>query len=259
MEGNLLLQKMQEHQVALGYASCVPHPSAVELSSKGWDFIWLCAQHGYQDYNSIYTCMLAAERHQVATVVRVPGHEPDFLGRIMDLAPSAVMVPLVNTAEQAQAIARVVTYPPEGTRSHCGVRVLSLFDDAATTQRQSLIIAQIETEEAVQNAADIIATPGIDMLFFSPNDMRLSLGVPLSTAIEDHPLLTDYMRHVAKVCRDAGKRAGLVAVSEKLIQMAADAGYTLMVPASEAAFLLQSRTEAVKKRQLLDQFCKKGV
>lgn len=258
MEENRLVQKMREKQIVLGYSNSVPHPGAIELSCEGWDFVWMCAQHGYQDYNSTYHCMLAAERHGLATVVRVPGHEPDYLSRMMDLAPSAVMVPLVNTPEQARAIARAVNYPPEGARSFCGVRILSLFDAEACRKRQSLVIAQIETEEAVRNAPEIIATPGIDMLFFSPDDMRLSMGIPLSTGIDEHPVLCAYMRQVAQACRDAGKHAGLVAMTDSLIRAAVDAGYSMIVPISEAALLLQSRAYAQEKRRLVHEICKKG-
>ena len=100
MEENLLLRKLKENGVALGFANSLPYPGVIELCCPGWDFVWMCSQHGFYDYNAIYQNIITAERHGVAPMVRVPGHDASFLGRIMDLAPAAIMVPFVNTGDQ---------------------------------------------------------------------------------------------------------------------------------------------------------------
>ena len=241
MRENKLLQKLKENRVALGYANSFPHPGAVEYGCQGWDFIWICSQHGYYDYESTYHCMMAAELNGVATVVRVPGHEPGYIGRIMDLAPSAIMVPFVNNAEQAEIIAKTTFFPPLGARLYGGVRSMTLHGGNYFEQKHTLVIAQIETEEAVRNAEGIVSAPGIDMLFFSADDMRMSMAIPVDTAVEQSPLLAGYMQRVGKACRDCGKLAGIVAVSDTLTQMAIDAGFTSIVSAGDRFFLGRSR------------------
>jgi len=246
---NTLLRKLRERNIALGYSSAFPHPGLVELTSRYWDFVWLCSQHGYHDYNSIYHCMLAAEKWDVATVVRVPGHEPDYLSRVMDLAPSAIMIPQVNNVEEARAISKAVCFPPDGGRSYGGNRAISLYGWDYYKEKHTLIIAQIESEEAVKNAAEIINMPGIDMLFFSDNDMRLSMGVPFGADERDIPNYVPHMQTVVKACLDCGKLAGLVAVSDFVLRTAIEAGFTAIVVAGDHLFLRMCQSHAQEIRE----------
>lgn len=257
MDSNVLMDKIAEHGIALGYANSFPDAGAVEYGCRGWDFVWMCSQHGYYDYAGTYHCMLAAERHGVATVVRVPGHEPGYFSRILDLAPSAVMVPLVNTAQQAAQLAAAATYPPQGTRSYLGLRALTLYGGAYHTQKHTLVIAQIETEEAVENAQAIIDTPGIDMLFFSESDMKVGMGLPLETCVDENPVLTGYFRKVAQACRNAGKLCGAVAVTDAILKMAAEEGYSAAVAAGDSFFLSRSLPYAAEVRQKANRFLNK--
>ena len=248
MEENLLLNKMRENQVVLGYANSIAHPGVIEACGKEWDFVWMCSQHGFYDYNSTYTGILAAERNGVAPLVRVPGHDQAYLSRIMDLAPAAVMIPFVNNAAEARDLVDAACFPPLGKRSFIGARVLSLYGGAGAAKKRTLVIAQIETEEAVRNAEEIINTPGIDMLFYSADDMRLSGGLSLDVPVDESPVLLESMRSVAAACKKAGKLAGIVAVTDTLMKLAVEAGYTLVVPTSDVALLFEGRQLAVCKR-----------
>ncbi len=248
MKENTLLTKLRSGPAVLGYASSYPHPGAIQFGCRGWDLLWMCSQHGHYTYDNTYSCLLAAESLGINTMIRVPGHEPDYLSRILDLAPDAVMIPLVNTAEQARAIARIATYPPHGVRSFGGPRNLAVVGDDFYKKTYPLIITQIESEEGVRNAEEIINTPGVDMLFFSPDDMRLSMGIPFEIGVEDHPVLRQHLHTVAQACHEAGKLCGVVAVTDALQKLCIEEGYRMIVCAGDTFFLRHSLPFAQETR-----------
>jgi len=191
--------------------------------------------------------------------VRVPGHEPGYMCRMADLVPSAIMVPFINNAEQARTIAKALCFPPTGVRSYGGVRAMTHFGADYCEKKHTLLIAQIETEEAVKNAAGIINTPGIDMLFFSGNDMRMDMGIPFDTNVDQNPVLASCMQSVAKACLDCGKLAGIVATSDIMLQMVVEAGYTSIVSAGDSFFLMKSQPYSNEiRRKTTELFDNKG-
>jgi len=238
MDPSKLRERLEQGDVVLGLAVVYGAPSIVEGICRGWDFVWLCGQHGELDLATMRHAVRAADVVGVASVVRVPGHDYSVLGPFADLAPTALMVPMVNTAEEAEHIARSLRFPPRGNRSMGGRRVIDKWGLDYIAEQPPYIIAQIETPEAVANAAAIAAVPDIDMLFFSPGDLRLHLGIPLA---QDSYLEDDRVRQamvaMADAARQAGKAAGCIATTPELLETALDMGYQLVSCGADCSFL----------------------
>ncbi|MFW6060857.1 MAG: HpcH/HpaI aldolase family protein, partial [Phycisphaeraceae bacterium] len=235
-------------RVLLGLCNTYPAAGIIEGMCAGWDFVWIDGQHGQIDYQAAAHALRAAHVADVDTMLRTPGQEPGMLGQFADLAPSALMIPMVNTPAQAQQIVTALRFAPQGQRSYGGRRVIDLYGRDYYRQQELAIVAQIETEQAAQNAEAIIATDGIDLLFFGPDDMKLSLGLPIDTVPTENQRLSEAMRRTASAAKAAGKFACCVAADAATAQLAMEMGFQLMVGGADIAFL---RTAAAGKLEEL--------
>lgn len=248
MPANAMSDRLKAGDTLLGL--CVMYPAAgiIEGMGAGWDFVWVDGQHGEMDYRAIVAALRSADLMGLTALLRVPTHEPGLLGMYADTDPAAVMVPMVNNAEQAGRIVSALRFPPLGTRSYGGRRVIDRNGRDYYRQRELLVVAQIETVEAAQNAGAIAATPGIDGLFFGPDDMKVQMGIDVNTPPLDHPRLLEAMTRTADAARAAGKFAAGVAPSAAALQKMRQMGYRMLVGGGDIAFL---RTAAAAKLQEL--------
>lgn len=248
MPTNTLAEKLRSGQVAIGINNMYPAPGIIEGMANGWDYVWVDGQHGEMSYDSCMRALMAARGMQMDTLLRVPFHEPGILCQFADLAPSAVMVPMINNAADAKKIVNALRFPPLGERSYGGRRVIDLYGRDYITDFEMLVVAQIETLEAVSNAEDIINTEGIDAIFFGPDDMKMRMGLPMNTQVNENDQLRGAMQTVADAAKKAGKFCGCVTPTPESIKMAAEQGYQLVVGGGDIIFL---RVAAAEKISLL--------
>ena len=234
---NRLAKRLQNGDTLWGVCTMYPAPGIIEGMSPGWDYVWIDGQHGEYDYQTILQGVWVAGGMDMDTVVRVPTHDPGLLGVYADLAPSALMVPMVNTPEQARSIVDALRFPPHGNRSYGGRRIIDLHGPNAYRESQMLIVAQIETVEAVENAPEIAATNGIDVLFFGPDDMRCQMDIPIGTPVMENERLKEAMKSTATAALDAGKTCGSVATVPDVAAAFHEAGYRMLVGGSDIGFL----------------------
>jgi 4-hydroxy-2-oxoheptanedioate aldolase len=242
---NVLFDKIRRGEVVLGLSCMYPASGIIEGMSKGWDFVWIDTQHGQMSYQDALHAMQAATASGVGTIIRVPSHEYGFIGPMMDLAPSALMAPMVDNAEQAKTVVRAAHFPPRGNRSYGGRRVIDLDGRDYYKDRETMIIAQVETLDSVENASAIINTDGIDVLFFGPDDMKARMGIPINTAITENDQLKQAMKKTADAARKAGKWCGCVGVTGPALKMAVELGYQLMVGGADAAFIRTAASDKI--------------
>lgn len=234
-----LKERLARDEVVLGVAANYPGGGIVEEIGRGWDFVWIDAQHGQMGYQDICASIRAAQGRQIPTLVRVPNHDCGIVGTTLDMAVDALMVPMVDTPEQAQHIVQAGRFPPLGNRSFGGKRCDTLYGREfylGETDRV-LLVTQIETLEAVKNAEAIAVVEGIDTLFFGPDDMKIRMGVSINTPIEESSELTEAMHTVIAAAKRAGKSAGIVAGSSESCRHAVSLGYRLIVGGSDIGFL----------------------
>jgi 4-hydroxy-2-oxoheptanedioate aldolase len=234
-----LKERLARDEVVLGVAASYPGAGIVEEIGRGWDFVWVDGQHGQMDYQDIIASVRAAQGCQLPTLVRVPNHDCGTIGTILDMAVNALMVPMVDTPEQAQHIVQAGRFPPLGNRSFGGKRCDTFHgrEFYLSETDRVLLVAQIETIEAVKNVEAIAAVDGIDTLFFGPDDMKIRMGISINTPIEESDELTKAMQTVIAAAKGTGKTAGIVAGNEKSCRHAVSLGYRLIVGGSDIGFL----------------------
>ena len=243
MESTRLRQRLESGEVLLGVANGYPCPAIIETIGRGWDFVWIDSQHGQYFHDAAIHAVRAADAAGVDTLLRVPCQEPGMMGLYMDMLPSALMVPMVNTAEQAAAVVDAVRFPPLGNRSFGGRRPIDYLGRSYYQGPGPVVVVQIETPQAVENAEEIIALEGVDGLLLGPDDLKIQLGLPIDTPWLESAPLRDAMRHVAEAARNAGKYAGGIAPSQEALRETIEMGFQLVVGGGDVPFLRAAAQE----------------
>lgn len=250
---NPMIEKLKKDEVALGFGLMYANPCAIECMAKGWDWVWIDSQHGQHSYPTILHAVQLAHLHGLSSMVRLPGHCPDPIGPVLDMAANALMIPMVNTADEAKALVRAANFPPLGTRSYGGRRVIDLAgrDYYRTANDEVFLVCQIETLEAVEQAEAIASVKGVGAIFFGPDDMKMRMRIPINTAVTDSPELARAMAKVGKAARNAGKVAGSVTATPGALKLAVEQGYRLLVGTGDVALLRSAQQKCDELRAAL--------
>lgn len=247
MKPNAMLERLREGEVLLGLAIMYPAAGIIEGMAGGWDMLWIDGQHGQISYDTALAMVRTIDLLGLPSLLRVPGHEHSFLGLYADMDPTAIMVPMVNNKEQAQFIVKGLRFPPLGSRSYGGRRVIDRHGRDYYKDTHLMVVAQIETVESVKNAPEIIGTDGVDMLFFGPDDMKVQMGLPINTATDQSPELRQAMTATAKAAKAAGKFCGCVGGTPASAKMAQDLGYQLIIGGGDIGFMRTLAADRLKE------------
>ena len=161
---------------------------AVTLAGAGFDWFCLDLQHGRYDRRDLIDIARSLTERSAPLVVRVPSVEFTEIGLALDVGAAAVIVPQVDTPEQAARAVEATFYPPEGRRSFGQLQQIwgAAQLDPADANRRTACAVMIESATALDNVDAIAAVPGIDMLFIGPFDLTLSLGSSIDAELDDH-------------------------------------------------------------------------
>ncbi len=176
-----LRQVWDRGETALGAFLFFREPLIAEAAAlAGYDYVCVDMQHGLQSFEHTVTMLYAMARTETTPIVRVPWNEPSIIGRVLDAGAYGVIVPMVNTADEARAAVSACRYAPVGSRSMGPVGVSARAGREgyfSTANDKVLCIPMIETKQAVENVDEIAAVPGIDALYIGPADLSITYGL----------------------------------------------------------------------------------
>jgi 4-hydroxy-2-oxoheptanedioate aldolase len=246
MRPNLTKQMAGAGKPALGTMCNAASPLIAEwLGHSGYDFIVVDLQHGENNLNNVTTMMQALSSTPATPIVRVPANVPMYIQRCLDLGAYGVIVPLVNTRAEAQAVVDSVRYAPKGARSWGPQRGMTYGGADYFTQSADtlLALAMIESAEALGNAEEILTVDGIDGCFVGPTDLSVSLGFspdpPFSKEAEAA------IATIAGVARKAGRIAGIHTFSVDDAKQRIAQGFTFMTVMAETRMIRMISTQAL--------------
>lgn len=196
-------------EVTLGAWCMMPGALGVETVGRlGFDWVLVDMQHGCMDYTGALDMIRAADLAGVPAIVRVPWNEPGIIGRMLDAGALGILVPMIQTADDARRTVDACLYPPLGRRSFGPIRVGTRDGGGyfATANSRVAVIPMIETAEALANVEEIVAVPGVDAVFLGPFDLSVALGLPPG----DNDGKPEFDAAIARVL-DATRKAGKVA------------------------------------------------
>jgi 2-dehydro-3-deoxyglucarate aldolase/4-hydroxy-2-oxoheptanedioate aldolase len=188
------------------------------IAAAGAEFVIYDTEHTGWGIETVRMLMATSRSADIVPLVRVPASQYHLLANPLDAGAMGLMIPMVESEEQAQLIARSVKYPPDGRRGAAfgvahddyGLEPGTAIEKMARANREVLIIAQIETAPGVENVEAIAAVPGIDILWIGHNDLTNSMGIPGQFT---HPDYIAAVERVLAACRANNKPAGIMSGS----------------------------------------------
>ena len=221
------------------WLSIASNVSAEAIAGVGFDYVCIDAQHGSLDFHESVGMVQGIELGGSNPGVRVPWNEPGAIAKMLDAGAQAIIVPMVNTPAEAEAVVRACRYAPAGARSY-GPTVVGLRHDdyVAWAAEHVAVIPMIETVEAVRNIDDILAVPGIDAVYVGPADLSLTLGLPPRNN-DDSAVFCEALERIVGACRNAGVVPGVHCVGG-VAERRAEQGYRMLTVSSDIAAMRQA-------------------
>jgi len=201
------------------------------VAEAGAEFVVFDMEHTGFSIETIRMLIATCRGADVVPMVRVPATEYHFIARVLDMGAIGVMVPMVESAEQARRIVQAAKYPPVGRRgaafgiAHDDYSTGDIVPKIESANRETLLIAQIETAEGVRYADEIAAVSGIDVLWIGHFDLSNSLGIPGQFT---HPQFQAAVAKVVAACRQHGKSPGFMASDIAGGQSLLDQGFRIL-------------------------------
>ena len=225
-------------------------PLATEILSRGgFDWILIDMEHAPGDLLTLVSQCQAMAAAGTVPIVRSPWNDQVWIKRILDAGAYGVMIPCVNTREQAIAAVKACKYPPAGVRGIAGSpRAAGYGRDTAEYLKRAndeiLVILQVETPEAIQNLDEIGKVPGVDMLFIGPMDLATSMGHFGNPA---HPEVQAAIAKVEAKAKALGVPIGTISGGWEQAKGLYDRGYQLITLISDSVLISKAGAEAVAK------------
>lgn len=249
MRPNKIKQMWRAGQcVTMGWLSISHGLTAEIMAHQGFDTLCVDMQHGTSEMSNVWPMLQAISQTDTVPVVRVPWNDPATIMKALDLGAYGIIVPLVNTAEDAAKAVAACRYPPVGIRSSGPVRAVYYggSDYVANANDEIVIMAMIETKEGLANLDAICATPGLDAVYIGPADLSFALGMAPRGDNPDpvHIATCDKIRETA---HKHGIKAAMHCASAAFAAGAVKRGFDLVMLTSDLASMI-----AGVRRQLDD-------
>lgn len=246
---NALKQNLKAGRNVVGCWTMLGNPHALEiLALAGYDYLLLDLEHGIGDPSSLATMLMAISATKTTSVVRVPWNDHVYLKRVLDAGAEGVMIPSIETAEEARAAVAACRYPLAGRRGTAAssVRASSYGmgkDYVATAADNLLIVLQIESAKGVQNIDEILKVEGIDVVFIGPYDLSATVG---RMGDLKHPQVAGMIETVEKKAKAAKIPLGTVPHTGVPWMEMFKRGYQFVNSSSDVAKLRESSLAEVK-------------
>lgn len=228
---------LAEGRPAFGGWCMLNSPQATELLAGmvDFDFVGIDRQHapiGVADACHHIRAMQAASP-QTTPFLRIPTHDKYGIEQALDAGYTGLIVPLVESADQARALARAAYYPPKGARSLAGTTRGCLYENYAEQINDHVILLpQTESREGLEHCEEIVNVPGVSGLLIGPGDLSLSCGWSGKDSWNHKPF-TDAVSRVVSACKEAGKVSAIIICGLEAASNALDAGINLIAFASD--------------------------
>ena len=221
---------------------------AEALAGCGYDWLLLDGEHAPNDVRTVLEQLRAVAPYPVQPVVRPVQGEVALIKQYLDVGAQTLLVPMIDTPEQATQMVRAMRYPPHGIRGVGAAlarasRWNQITDYLQHADGEMCLLVQAETPRALENLAAIAATDGVDGVFFGPSDLSASMG---HRGQPSHPEVQRAILDGIATVRAAGKAAGILATDQALAQRYLDAGALFVAVGLDTALLVRAATELAR-------------
>lgn len=241
-----LQQLLQPGKHAVGNWISIGHPAVAEIGSRDFDFVILDTEHTPIGLETLENMLRAVDAvDDAAPIVRVPWNDPARIKRVLDLGPAGLMIPMVETAEEAEEAVSAMRYPPEGIRGAAPARASDYgrtFGEYFDSANEDLItVVQIETEQGAENVDEIVSVDGVDAVMVGQADLSASMGL---FGEWDDDRFQSALDSVIETTHDAGKPIGMLALDHDDIHKWVDAGADFVTVGADIVYLAEGSDAA---------------
>ncbi len=249
-------EKLESGGMALGLTVKLVRSVEIAAAAKaaGYDWLFLDCEHGSLGLDAAAQIAIAALDAGVAPIARVPNGEFAMATRLLDNGVTGIVIPHVDTAEEAKGVVDRLKFPPIGHRSiggigpHYGLRGMKVGDAAAAMNAANMTIVMLETPRAIDNADAIAAVPGIDVLLIGTNDLSLEMGIPGEFT---HDRIAGAYDRMIAACRKHGKYPGMGGIYvEPIMERYVHAGCRFNLGGADQSLMMaaaEARSAALRK------------
>ena len=243
---NLLMEKWRAREKSLGAWANLPDIHVAEtLARSGVNWMCFDLQHGLMDYRDLTHLLPAITGTPVTPLVRVAAKQPDQIGKALDVGARGVIVPMVNTAEDARLAVEACYYPPRGQRSCGPMRDVMLEGPSylATANDEIACVLMIETEEGLKNLDSIAATEGVSGLFVGPMDLCYGLGLAPGDFSSER--FIEALAAIRGACERNGLASGMFGYDAEMAASSLAGGFDFASVGSDISFLREGLAHAL--------------
>jgi 2-dehydro-3-deoxyglucarate aldolase/4-hydroxy-2-oxoheptanedioate aldolase len=238
-------ERLRDGELLIGTLLSLPSPEIAEvLAGTGFDWLFIDAEHGA--FNPQQTQGMLQAASPCPCVIRVPSSDEIWIKKALDIGANGIIVPQVNTAEQAEKIVKCCKYSPDGTR---GVGIgrahkygIEFEDYIRNANQQTAVILQAESQEAIDNIEAIVKIEGIDAILIGPYDLSASLG---KIGEVTDSVVQDAINKIAKTCQGAGIKLGFFGINADAVKPYIEKGFTLITVGVDSLFIIKSANETL--------------
>lgn len=253
-----LKKALRVKKLTIGSWVTIAHPAIAEIMAKaGFDWLAVDLEHSVITIREAEELIRIIDLCGVVPLVRISGNDPVEIKRVMDAGAHGVIVPMVNTREDAMKAVSAMKYPPLGTRGVGLARAqgygVEFEKYKEWVNKESVIIVQIEHLKAVGNLADILRVDGVDAFFVGPYDLSASMGKPGEL---EHPDMVSALKRIMDVSRKLKKTAGyhVVYPYAEIVTQKLREGYRFIAYATDFLFLGEMCRQGLKDvREIIRQ------
>lgn len=219
------------------------------MGSTGFDWLVIDGEHGPNDIRSIRDQLMALAASPSHPVVRIPVGETWMIKQVLDAGAQTVLVPMVDSAEQAQQLVRAMKYPPFGTRGVGAAAARAtgfgaVADYVATADDQTCLLVQVESRAGIAGLDDILKVDGVDGVFIGPADLSTDMGFKGNAAA---PEVQEVIADAVTRIKAAGKAPGLLGITEESTQGYYDMGAQFLAVGIDVVLLARSARALAKR------------
>lgn len=248
---NHLKMKMADNKIVYGtMLSEVNTPNIMRvLKVCGFDHCIIDCEHGYFDYTGVANLIAVANLIQLTVIVRIPKVDRECILKYMEMGADGLLIPMTSSAQDVEKVIEFSKYMPLGKRglatqrAHTGYNPGNLTEYIKKANEDTVIIAQIESAQGIENIAEILQVEGVDGVVVGPNDMSLEMGV---LGHYQHPMMQAAIQSVVNAAKNTGRWSGIISSNKLLLRQCAEMGMQFMSWNSEIGMIAESGREALQ-------------
>lgn len=257
-----LKKKLKNGEVVLGTWITINHPDVVDaLSELPFDWLVFDMEHAPLEISNVEMLLMPLRGVDISSIIRVPWNDMVIIKRALDIGAEGILIPWVNSREEAERAVSYASYPPRGLRGTGPRRAvrygqrsfLDYYENFEKNER--VLIVQIETGKALENLEEILSTPGIDVAYVGPMDLSVSLGIPMKI---DDPKFQEALKKIVDVCERCGVAPGIHAFSLRLAEIFVSQGFKFVALMSDLGILRRGFIEMLAKLGRMKEEYKAG-